>query len=126
MSDFFNLATASPTDRDPLTPEQQDSVNDVLDAAAAWAAGQLPFYEVAAIGTIEDAHGTPSPAYSRYVATIRTTKDDPRRQNLMDLLDVLIRSQGFTVTRQGVFTKWEVRENEAGWMHANLNERDVA
>lgn len=119
-------ATAPSTDRDPLTPEEADSVNDVLDAAAAWAAGQLPFYEAAAIGTIEDSHGTPSPAYSRYVATIRTLNDDPRRKNLMDLLDVLIESQGYVTTRQGVYTKWEIRENDAGWQYANLNERGAA
>lgn len=125
MSDFFNLASPS-SNRDPLTPEQQASVDDVLDAAAAWAAGHLPFYEAAAIGTIEDANGTPSPAYTRYVATIRTLSDDPRRKNLMDLLDVLIEAQGYVMTRQGVYTKFEIRDNEAGWQYANLNERGAA
>ena len=88
-----------------LTPEERADVNDVLDAAAAWAAGDLPFYEAARIGRLG------SPAHTRYIAIRATPKEDPRWRDLMALFDVLIESQGYVITRQGVFTKYDIRES---------------
>lgn len=113
------------TDRADLTPEEQASVDDVLDAAAAFATGMLPFYEAAAIGTLTDWRGNVSPAYTRYVAATRTPKNDPRRADLDTLLDRLIVAEGYVVCPQGTFTRWEIRENEAGWANANF-ERTAA
>lgn len=114
------------TDRPDLTPEEQASVDDVLDAAVAFATGMLPFPEAASIGTLTDWQGNESPAYSRYVAMTRTPKNDPSRSDLMALIEQLVRAEGYVVTRQGVYQPWEIRENEAGWQHANFDKEDAA
>lgn len=103
--------------------EDRVAIEDVLDAAAAFAAGDLPFFEAAGIGTILNWRGEPSPPYSRYVALRITPRTDPRREALAALIDTLIAKEGWRVTRQGVYSMTEIRANEAGWEHANLERR---
>jgi len=113
------------TDRRDLTPEEQATIEDVLDAAQAFADGDVPFYEAASIGTLTDWKGIVSPSYTRYVALVRTPKNDPRTKALRQLLDTLVEAEGWVVTRQGVFGRWEIHENNEGWKFANL-EKDAA
>lgn len=100
------------TGRADLTPDELDTINDVLDAAQAFADGALPFYEAAAIGTLADWRGVVSPAYTRYVAMTRTPKNDPRKGALLRLLDALVSAEGYVITRQGVYQRWEIRESD--------------
>lgn len=110
-----------------LTPEDRAVIEDILDMAAEWAAGRMRWQAVASAGTL-DWNGAPSVAYARFVAlrvTPRTIYDedgniiggDHRWANLQALIDVLVRAEGFTVTRQGVYSSWELRE------HADAVER---
>lgn len=104
------------------TPEEVAAIEDVLDVAVAFVAGDVPFYEAAAIGTLVDWRGNVSPPYTRYMAMdFARKRDDPRKRALMALLDTLIVAEGYLDTNFGVFTKWEIRDNEAGWEHANFD-----
>ena len=86
--------------RRELTPDERECVEDVLDAAAAWAAGELPYWEAANIGAL-DWQRRRSPAYTRHIAYMCTPKADPRWRNLYDLISELIRQSGWLLTRQG-------------------------
>ena len=96
-----------------LTADDALAVEDVLDAAASWQRGEIPFPVAASIGALVDWRGQPSPSYSRYVALHLAGLDDPRRAALRALLDVLVRAEGYVVTRQGVFSSWEIRQSDA-------------
>lgn len=120
------MERALPPLAERITEEDMAAIEDVLDAAASWKRGEMPWQAAAAIGALRDWQGAELPSYSRHVAMRVTPATDPRRADLMDLIDVLVRSQGYTVTRAGVFTKFEIRDNDAGWQYANLNERGAA
>lgn len=97
--------------RRDLTAEDHASIADVLDAAADWRAGKLPWWEAAAVGVIPYDAGTgarPSPGFTRTVALLRTDRGDPRRAALRALLDELVRQSGAVVTTHGVFTRQEI------------------
>lgn len=85
-----------------LTPEERECVEDVLDAAASWAAGELPYYEAANIGALEWG-GKRSAGYTRNIALKCTAKTDPRWRNLYDLITELIGRSGWVVSNQGCF-----------------------
>jgi hypothetical protein len=100
-----------------LTAEDAATIEDILDAAAAWADGALPWYEAAKIGamTYQTATGktAESSGYGRYRALRFTPADDPRRAALVRLVDDLVRRQGCEVTRQGVFDRDELADHGA-------------
>lgn len=99
-----------------LTPEDRAVIEDILDMAAEWAAGRMRWQAVASAGTL-DWNGAPSVAYARFVALRVTPPSDPRRESLLALIDVLVRAEGFTISSQGVYSSWELRE------HADAVER---
>lgn len=111
---WMSMADLPVISRRELTDDDRGCIEDVLDAAAAWAAGAMPFYDAASIGGIQ------TPAYTRMLAVMTTPKDDPRWRNLMDLLEVLIRSQGYRICRQGVFTSYDIRESNEHVARANV------
>ena len=113
------VAAALPTLE--LDFEDRVMVEDVLDAAAAWQAGELPWTEAANIGGMLDWRGVVSQAYTRHVAYRVTPRTDPRHAALDALMAVIIRAQGYRVTRQGTFEPSEIRANDAGWQYANLD-----
>ena len=106
-----------------LTFEDQAAIEDVLDAAAAWQAGDMPWTQAASIGALLDWRGEQSQSYSRYVALRVTPRTDPRWDALLALVNVIVQAMGYVATTQGLFTRAEIRENEAGWQYANLERR---
>ena len=100
-----------------LTPDQQDAVNDVLDASAEWRAGRMPWEVAASIG------GWHSPERTRALAIGTTPRTDPRWHDLMALLDVLIDASGWVRTRQGVFSRRELGERD---VIVHLSQKDLA
>lgn len=89
-----------------LTPDEQDAVADVLDAAHEWRAGRLPWQAAANIGTYHN------PERTRFLAITTTPKTDSRWHDLMALLNVLVDMSGFVRTRQGVYSTRELGEHE--------------
>jgi len=87
--------------RRALEPWEADSLEDVLDAAAAWDAGQLDLNTAAKTGVIEY-EGRPSPRYSRFIALTITPRDDPRWHALDRLICTIVGKQ-MIVTTQGVY-----------------------
>ena len=117
------MQNALPPLAETLTFEDRVAIEDVLDAAAAWQRGEMPWHVAAAVGTLRDWRGEPLPSYSRHVAYRVTPRADARWQALDALIDVIIRAQGFMVTAHGLFTASEIRVHDAGWQHANLERR---
>jgi ABC-type nitrate/sulfonate/bicarbonate transport system substrate-binding protein len=83
-----------------LSPEDAAIVDDLLDAAQAWADGLLPWYEAAKVGELTY-RGVVMPGYTRYIAYTRTPDIDPRREALGRLIERLIAASGWTTGRQG-------------------------
>lgn len=76
-------------------------VEEVLDAAAAWEAGDLPLAEINALVSGHDAYDA-----------IRCARlDDPRRASLMALLNVRVARSGVFTTNKGAFTREEIADN---------------
>lgn len=110
--------------RRPLTPEEEDSVTDVLDAAAAWKAGTLPLTAAAAIGTITYRDHI-SPRYSRFVAIATTPVGDPRRAALLEMVELMV-SKMHMVTRFGVISRLEEHEHDQAIAALRMHERRAA
>jgi glutathione synthase/RimK-type ligase-like ATP-grasp enzyme len=106
-----------------LTDEDVASIEDCLDAAAAWRRGELPWQAAANVGAVRTGRGEALPSYTRHIAVRITPKSDTRRADLLALIDVLVRAEGYVVTTNGVFRPEEIRANEAGWQYANLRGR---
>ncbi len=87
----------------PLTTEERDSIEDVLDAAQAWADGAIPWYQAAKYGGVAY-RGHTSSAYSRFLAMVNASRTDSRRSHLLDLIDEITRCSGYRITEQGVFS----------------------
>lgn len=98
--------------RRELTPDEIAEVEDVLDASAEWRAGRLPWQAAANIGTI--ARGSrPSSSYARFVALNNVSRTDPRRDDLLALMDHLDRAQGLTITDGGTMTQRDITDLRA-------------
>jgi hypothetical protein len=96
--------------RRALEPWEQESIADVLDAAAAWAAGQLDLNTAAHTGVIEY-RGHPSPRYSRFIAITTTPRTDPRWQAL-DRLVTKITNAAAVPTHQGLFDVTDLHQHD--------------
>jgi hypothetical protein len=92
-----------------LTPDEQLDVNDCLDAAQDWQAGNLPWEAAANVGTIL-CEGRPSSGYSRFIAVQLTPKSDPQRRCLEALGTHLDTQQGLQVTPRGTFSQRDINE----------------
>ena len=103
-----------------LTPDEQDAVADVLDAAHEWQAGRMPWQVAASIGAWHD-----SPSRTRFLAITTTPSTDPRWHALKALLDVLVDASGYVRCRQGVFSKRELGEHDVA-VHIAPLEMDAA
>ena len=90
-----------------LTPDEVDEVEYVLDAAAKWAAGRLPWQQAANVGTWHD-----SAARTRFLAITTTPNSDVRWHDLKRLLDVLVDASGYVRTKQGVYSSRELGEHD--------------
>ncbi|MDQ3222113.1 MAG: hypothetical protein M3Q75_01350 [Gemmatimonadota bacterium] len=98
--------------RRDLSPEELDSMNDILDAAAEWAAGRLPLNAAAQVGTILTHQGHPSRAYSRHVASLWAWRaKDSRWKSLNRMVNVLAAAV-YVKTSQGLFTSEQLHEHD--------------
>lgn len=100
--------------RDRLSAADRQDVEDVLDAAAAWAGGDLPMGEFIRVGTLViPGTGRVSPGYSRYMAMICADPGDVRRDALRGAVDRIILHGGLQITRHGIFEPAEIAESGA-------------
>lgn len=91
------------------TQEERDSIEDVLDAAMAFARFELPLAEAAKAGLManrSDAAGEAS--FARVRAVLAADPADPRRRALLDMLDVMVRAQPVVITKFGLFERSEL------------------
>lgn len=110
-----------------LPPEDVAAAEDILDAAAAWAAGALPIGEAAAVGAM--GFGVP-PVFSagrgRFVARWATPPDDPRLPCLAALIDALGERSGAPLDALGrTFTADEIAGIERRITHHGATSRVV-
>jgi len=107
-------------DHRPLTTEERDSIEDVLDAAQAWADGSIPWYQAAKYGGVAY-RGHTSSAYSRFLAMVNASRTDPRRPHLLALIDEITRRSGYRITEQGVFSAADECQHDGAvrWLRAN-------
>jgi hypothetical protein len=117
------IANALPPLAESLSFEDRVEIEDVLDAAAAWKRGEIPWTAAAGLGRMLDWRGQPNEAYTRYVAYRVTPRSDPRLADLDELIEVIIRAQGFVITRQGVFTPTEIRAHDSGFDASQVHAR---
>lgn len=107
-----------------LSLDDQDMIVDTLDAAVEWQEGRMAWHDAARIGAIEF-NGSPSAAYSRFLALTSTPKADPRWQALRALVDRLIRASGFVLTVQGTYSPQELGQHQAA-VHVAQQDRRAA
>lgn len=115
---WTSLADATKAPRH-LTPDEITAVEDVLDAAAEWASGALPFDAAVRVGTATSPSGHVSPTWTRYLAVRVADRSDPRRAHLLRLIDHAIEMRGLVVTDFGVISKAELAESDrqvAEWL----------
>ena len=79
--------------RRDLTPEERGAVEDVLDAARAWAEGRLPLSEFVKVGPLPY-RGRWTTNYGRVVAVATAARDDPRRACLLRAIDKILGDYG--------------------------------
>lgn len=92
------------------TQEERDSIEDVLDAAAAFTEFRLPLADALAVGQLPTGDGqTAGAAYARYRAMLAAHPDDPRRAALAELLNVVIAAQPGVMTHKGFFFHEDLR-----------------
>ena len=105
-------------DHRPLTTEERDSIEDVLDAAQAWAEGTIPWYQAAKYGGVAY-RGHTSSAYSRFLAMVNASRTDKRRPHLLALIDEITRRSGYRITGQGVFSAADECQHDGAvrWIH---------
>lgn len=98
------------------TQDEQASIEDVLDAAEAYVRGEMPWWEAANIGPVENVDWRTgeviaSTAYARFLAVALTHPVDPRRRSTVALCDRLVREQpSNVVTTHGVFEHQDLRD----------------
>lgn len=89
--------------------EERDAIEDVLDAADAFTSFRLPLEEALKVGALATGKGTAtSPAFGRVRAILAARLDDPRRRSLLDMLDIVIRTQPGMQTNHGWFSHGEI------------------
>jgi len=95
--------------RRQLTEGERYEVDLVLEAAADWESGLLPWQDAAKVGELHRG-SRPSAAYTRFVAAHVTPRSDPRRAALERLQEHLDRMQGLTVDDRGTLTRSELND----------------
>lgn len=113
--------------KNDITPDHQACVDDVLDAAADWYDGRMPWNVAASVGEIERRTMTGtwhrSPGYTRAVALRHTSTDDPRWRALSDLCTEIVRKTGFVITAFGVFDTDELHQHDDAVRFVRLHDR---
>lgn len=95
------------------TPEERDSIEDVLDAAMAFARFELPLAEAAKAGVMasrSDAAGGAS--FAKVRAMLGADPSDPRRAALREMLEVMVRAQPVVITKFGLFERSELMRHD--------------
>ncbi len=92
----------------PLTDEQTQSIEDLLDAAQMWADGNGSIATVMELGLIPDQRGNPSPGRSRFVAAW-LHRHDPRVTALEALQD-RVNDANHHRSRQGYYYSQSERD----------------
>lgn len=95
----------------------REAVEDVLDAAAEWARGDLPWTVAAGIGAVDletpagpIRRGSP---YTRALAIHLTDRSDPRWRVLHEFCTHIVTMTGYTITSFGVFDAYELHQHDA-------------
>lgn len=92
--------------------EERDAIEDVLDAADAFTSFRLPLEEALKVGALATGNGmVTTPAFGRVRAILAARLDDPRRRSLLDMLDIVIRTQPGIQTNKGWFSHAEIAAN---------------
>lgn len=112
---WAKASDAGPMSPRVLTPEESAEVNDVLDAAHAFANGEMPWHAAASIGD----------GRLRGLATVTTDRHDPRWTSLMRLLDVLIDASGHVRTNHGIYSNRQLGEYDVA-VHIHPREDHAA
>lgn len=102
---------------DHLTDDDKAAIADILDAAHEWRAGRMDWTAAASIGAIP-VNGRLSEGYARFLAVRLTPASDPRRADLLALIDKLIDATGIVRTTQGTYTRIELGQSDAA-VHAH-------
>lgn len=95
--------------RRELSEEERFEVELVLEAAADWEAGLLPWQDAAKVGELRRGN-RPSPGYTRFVAVHVTPRNDPRRAALQALQEHLDTMQGLRVDERGTLSQAELHD----------------
>lgn len=114
-----DVSAAAPVREYQFTAEEQQAIDDVLDAAVAWVAGELPTTEAERIGTALNRHGNPSPARTRALAywhLLWTDRWDSDERRALEALTNSIGAKDYKHLPDGSRVPW------AAW---NANERGV-
>lgn len=97
----------------PLSEQERDEVEAVLNAAHEWAQNRLDWREAVGVGSIPKPGTTePHSGYTRFVATLYARREDPRRRSLMSFLEFLIRMKGKRIIGGMVYDMADLRETE--------------
>lgn len=120
------LATLQPdSGRRALDDWERDTIGDTLDAAQAWADGELDLNTAAHCGVLEyqgpnDPAPHPSPRYSRFIAITTTPRTDPRWPALDRLVRTIVARQ-MIVTIQGVYESHElhIHDHAREWLRTH-------
>lgn len=106
-----------------LSEDDTTHVERALDAAAKWAAGEMPFNLAATAGMATAPSGYASPAWTRHLAVRTTPTTDPRRADLLRLIDAALAMRGKVLTDFGLFTANEIRDSDQQVAAANVQGR---
>jgi hypothetical protein len=96
----------------PLSADEVQACDDILEAAAEWRAGRLPLWEFERVGALPawepDGRGRfESVGYGRFLALLTVAKNDPRREALMAAIDALVDGRPGYLSRQGFIGRHE-------------------
>ena len=108
-----------------LTDADMAQVEKALDAAAAWAAGEIPFNQAITSGMATSFVGFASPSFTRMLAEkVTRGTGDVRRPALLRLVDAALTQRGKVLTDFGLFTPAEIRESDERVAAANVSGRN--
>lgn len=97
---------------DRLDEPSRRDVAVILNAAAELARGERGLVEFARLGSIPaPSTGVASSGYSRYLALLSASPDDPRRRDLLAAIDAVLRFQGLILTTAGVWSPADIAAN---------------
>jgi len=110
--------------RRDFSPEELDSIADVLDAATEWDQGRMPLNAAAHVGTVLTPAGHPSRSYSRHVASLWAWRSKDPRWKALDRMVNVLACAVYVKTTQGLFTSEELHQHDGAvrWLRDHPND----